>query len=537
MAPKRTAEEQKPAEIAMALEEFLAAHPRSLVYEGGVLLFDLAEAKYSLTTEHSRCTLHLWSEEKNMVRRVVGTRLRKGSLALSTMRFGQSKPQMLELVSDPDRRTPSDREVTRLRFLGRVERILKKEFVDWVVDPFHTAMDLEKSFGPAYARGAMHRGQQAWAVVAVNREESPATIDGILTLGILWLQHCRESAGGKRLFQGLILLVPPGSAALTLARMQWLREDAAQWRLFEFDEANDLLEERDPGDTGNVVTRLPNAPDGEAAKERFADAVERVMELVPVADRARVDQQLRSSTHLALLLHGLEFARIRLTLAPNSFNRMVEITFGAGPSETPLNAETEPQLKHYVEQLFTRRHEGGRANDPLYRAQPERWLEATLRRDIAPLTAGTSSFAQFDAEHVYAQVPAFASADRGMIDLLTVTREGRLAVLELKAHEDMHFALQALDYWIRVRWHHTQTADASTGLGAFQRHGFFTRLRLSAEAPLLYLVAPSLRIHPVTETVLRYFKPEVEWTLLGLTEHWRKQPKVIFRKRSRGQAV
>jgi hypothetical protein len=46
------------------------------------------------------------------------------------------------------------------------------------------------------------------------------------------------------------------------------------------------------------------------------------------------------------------------------------------------------------------------------------------------------------------------------------------------------------------------------------------------------LVAPALRIHPANETVRRYLKPEVDWTLVALDEHWRKRRRVIFRKRS-----
>ena len=38
-----------------------------------------------------------------------------------------------------------------------------------------------------------------------------------------------------------------------------------------------------------------------------------------------------------------------------------------------------------------------------------------------------------------------------MLDLLTLDRNARLVVLELKADEDLHLPLQALDYWIRVR--------------------------------------------------------------------------------------
>ena len=56
-------------------------------------------------------------------------------------------------------------------------------------------------------------------------------------------------------------------------------------------------------------------------------------------------------------------------------------------------------------------------------------------------------------EPVYGQVPAFAAADRGVLDLLAVDHRGRLAVIELKASEDVHLPLQALDYWMRVQWH------------------------------------------------------------------------------------
>ncbi len=128
-----------------------------------------------------------------------------------------------------------------------------------------------------------------------------------------------------------------------------------------------------------------------------------------------------------------------------------------------------------------------------------------------------------------------------MLDLLSVTRAtspqaGRLAVIELKADDDLHLALQGLDYWIRVRFHHLQTADSATGpsfgLGEFQRHGYFPGIRLSPEPPRLYLVAPALHIHPATETILRYLSPRVDWTLLALDERWRQQIKVVWRKRS-----
>jgi hypothetical protein len=66
---------------------------------------------------------------------------------------------------------------------------------------------------------------------------------------------------------------------------------------------------------------------------------------------------------------------------------------------------------------------------------------------------------------------------------------------------------------------------------ASRRFGYFPGRPLSAELPLLFLVAPSLRVHPATDTLLRYISPEIQWTLVGLDERWRNGVRVVFRKR------
>src|ERR1700729_1283451 len=125
---------QSVEQIAAALEDFLAEHARAVVLEDGKALFDMREAKYRLATEHGRCTLHLWGEERNLVRRVTATTMRNGVLRLSTHRFGQTKPQTLELVTDRDRRTPSTREATRVKYLRVLERVLLRSFPEFKPD-------------------------------------------------------------------------------------------------------------------------------------------------------------------------------------------------------------------------------------------------------------------------------------------------------------------------------------------------------------------------------------------------------------------
>ena len=69
--------EQIPDEIAAALEAFLAEYPNSIVMEDGKVLFDMREAKYALSTDHGRCTIHLWGTDRNLVRRVGAAELRR----------------------------------------------------------------------------------------------------------------------------------------------------------------------------------------------------------------------------------------------------------------------------------------------------------------------------------------------------------------------------------------------------------------------------------------------------------------------------
>jgi hypothetical protein len=528
MPPTRDVPAQEPEAIAASLDAFLTEFPAAVVYEDGKALFDMRDARYALSSEHARCTVHFWSEQRNLVRRIVASELRGKSLRLSVLRFGQTRPTLLEVAGDRDRRTPSSREQTRVRYLKILERALTREFPDWTSDGFRTAMDLERSFGPAYARGLLVRGQKAWAVIGVNEEESSATIDGVLTFGILWLQLCRETAT-RRVVEGLKIIVPRGTATLTLARMAWLKGAPAAWELWELHQRTEELERRDPDDQGNIATRLLHAPNEERARERFADAAERVLGLVPPTARNLIDQRLRSGAELAFLLHGLEFARVRIRASAESFNRIAEITFGAGPRETPLTEENAEALRELVAQLCARRTASGDKRDLLYRLQPERWLEGELRRDLTRLDPTLGN------HPVYSQVPAFAGGDRGMLDLLAASADGRLTVIEVKAGEDPQLALQGLDYWIRVRWHHAQHPDTATGLGEFQRHGYFGGMTLSPQPPRLLLVAPALRVHPATEIVLRHLSEHVDWTLLAVDERWRSGIHVIWRKHPTNQ--
>ena len=518
------------SKLAQTIEEYLTDHPTAAVLEDGRVLFDMRTARYAVTEQHGRCLLQLWSEERNVMRTVVEIAERAQCLRLMTRRMGAAKPTALEFAAANDRRTPTAREAARKNYQRLLERALTRRFIGSKVDGLRSAMDLEHSFGPAYVRGRMLKGTAAEAVIGVSEVESGAVVDGILTLGILWLDHCRQKGDGRRHFGGLKVIVPAGAWRTTAERMAWLNHGAAEFQLYTLDERSEELEQVDFRDTGNLDSRLVHAFNSQAAIERCQAGVNRLMELVPAAARERVEVRASSASEVGLHLHGLEFARVRHGFAAGSFMHRDEVTFGAGANETPLTDETEGICRELLSRLFRSRRPDGAHTDPLYRMQPERWLEAELRAGIAELLPGLRG------DLMYTQVPALSTGDRGMLDLLTLDRNGRLAVIELKADEDLQLALQALDYWIRVRALNAdrQPVVGSGGgraLSAFERQGYFAGAEVSELPPRLLLAGPALRIHPANEPVLRYFSPQVEWELLAVGEHWRRELKVVFRKR------
>jgi hypothetical protein len=371
-------------------------------------------------------------------------------------------------------------------------------------------MDLEKSFGPVYTRGLLRRGQTSFAVLGVNTDEMQSAVDASLTFALLWLDHCRQQARG--LVEGLKLFLPPGTSAIVRERMAHLDHAAAKFALYELDERELTAEEIDCHDRGNIATRLVRCPDDVAVRDRFAPQIDRVRALVPDSEVA-----VLSGYEVAFRLHGLEFARTRLTADPRSFQNCAELVFGAPPQETPVTAENAGDFETFARMLAAARQPGADRANPLFRMQPERWLESLVLHDLARLD-GRLLFAP-----VYSQVPAFSAGDRAMIDVLGLTHDRRLAVIELKADEDIHLPLQGLDYWARVSWHHQR--------GEFRRFGYFAGCELSPAPPLLLLVAPALRVHPATDTLLRYLAPEIDCELLGIDERWRDALRVVFHKR------
>ena len=497
--------------LARTLQQYLAEARDAVVVEDGAVCFELAHAHYSVSAERGKCVLHLWSDERNTVRRVVDAEEKGGVLRLAVLRFGQSRPSKLEICRERDRRTATAKQKIRAAYQQRLRRALARYFPEFTLAQITSAVDLERSFGPVYSRGVLRRGGSAFAFLGVNAEETQNSVDAALTFGILWLNACRESLTDLQV-EGLKLLVPAGRSAVVRERMAHLDRSAAKWQLYELDEREEAVEQLDTADRGNLATRLVHCCDEAAARERFAASIDLIRNIC-----REVEVAVLAPSEVGFRLRGLEFAHARV--AAEGFRNRQEVVFGTAAVENILTDQNNAQFESLVRQLAQVRQPGGPREHPCWRMHPERWLESLAIQDVSSLDD------RLAPAPVYSQVPAFSAADRAMIDVLAVTRDGRLAVVELKADEDIHLPLQGLDYWARVEWHHAR--------GEFSRFGYFPSTELAPGSPLLILVAPAFHIHPATDTLLRFLAPEIEWTLAAIDEHWRDQVRVVFRKRAR----
>jgi len=483
--------------LAGAIADFIARAQSPVLIEPGEEPIALKDGQYAVEVRRGRVWIEAWDGGRSLSRRATElAETRAGRLEIVVERFGKRRGTLT--LADRDRRpgAAAEQRGRRLAFCERFRRMVLRQFPGWELKELTTGADLEHSLSPAYARGLVRRGQSAWAVIGAPEG---AHGDGVLSFGILWLDHLRRRR--REPIQGLALFIPVCRHEVVAQRMRFLATDAARWRLFVYSarEGERLV---DPADLGNLRTRLepPRTSPLFGAHEVESELAR--IEGVEIIDLPGGGRSYR--------VRGLEFGRAvgGALLAGIDHKRKVR-TGGAG------------KLAALAEELNRIRRAG--AADPChpyYRRQPESWLESQIRRRIDALDA------TLHREPVYGQVPAVEAGDRDVLDLLAADRSGRLAVIEVKAAADIHMPLQALDYWMRVRRHALR--------GEFRARGYFPGLPLTADPPRLLLVAPALEFHPALEAILRYLSPEVPVERIGLAHDWRREIRVVFRAAGAG---
>ncbi|MHB8503398.1 MAG: hypothetical protein ACYDCG_16105 [Candidatus Acidiferrales bacterium] len=488
------------AELEACLKEFTSDGAIEIRENGGRVA-PFSGLSWEIRGAAEKPLLHLWSENYNLTRRVLAVIDHSGErLALAVERFGRAKPDRLEFVRLEYER--AQRDLSREAFCDFLRHLLAERFPDESLDSLTASPDLEHSISGNYVRGLLRRGSSHIAVLAVPDGEPADTAERSLTFALLWLDHSRNSCRHGAVI-ALRLILPKGAARHVVPRAAALTPDLSI-ELYERDPVRETLERIDPRSAGNQDTWLVPHRESQALLDHSRPALDRVVALSP---RAVTVHPVAQSREVLLRFRGLAFARWDDG----------RVFFGCPDTREELTPTTLSALKKLLQQLENYRHPlATESRHALYRAQPERWLEALVREDVTRVDAA------LDSRFVYSQVFAHAGGEHGILDLLTVTHSGRLAILELKASEHIHLPLQAAGYWLRIR-RHLELRD-------FSRYGYFPGIELQAAPPRVYLVAPALRFHPSTDTLLRYLSPELESIRVGLAESWRRGLRVVMRQ-------
>jgi hypothetical protein len=487
-------------ELQACLREFSSTGPSEL-RENGSRVAPLASLSWEVRGDRGKPLLHLWSENHNLTRRVLAiTEHSEERLSLAVERFGRSKPDRLEFLRIQFDR--SAREISREAYCRRLAAVCAQQFPDETLESLTISPDLENSLSGNYARGVLRRGSFRSALLGVPDGESAEPPSRCLTFALLWLERLRRSARGGPL-SGLRLILPKGSAG-PVAHLLPALDARLPIALYEHDPVCDALEKVDPRSLANLDSWLVPLRESEALLDRARPA------LGPILSRAKHAAALHPvvpAREVWMRFRGLPFVRWEET----------RVSFGIPAPEKELTPSSSPEFERLLRNLEI--HRNPLASDtrhPLYRVHPERWLEALVREDITRIDAA------LDPRFVYTQVFASMAAEHGILDLVGVTRAGRLAILELKAGEHIHLPLQAANYWLRVRRHLEQ--------GDLSRYGYFPGIELQAQVPIVYLVAPALRFHPSTDALLHYLAPDLEVVRVGLAESWRRSLRVVLRQ-------
>ncbi len=498
----------KPEQTKQELEDFIRRGKSLVVVEAGDPFLNLAHHDWKVSLQFGKLLLEIWRPGSSFAWRIDSVAYRDdGRLGLFVHKPGARETTTLEL-RESGASVSLSKSDERARVRHALIENLRRHFPGWSFERVSNRSDREHSFSTWYTRGLARCGSDGWAFLGLGEEETPAAADAAVSYGLIWLDWLRRNLKSGHV-SGLKLFLPFCAVPLAAHRAVCLDPRSANIEIFAWPSDDEPWKPIDLKDYGNVETRLTPRRQADLWLKRTEDVlrgalsgwIER-LDAVPDA----------SGNALSLRIHGLEIAQLYGELAPR-------LTWGTGNDRRVFREGERKQFDEFLrEVLETRRADSERKDHPYYRLQPERWLESLLLRDLSQLDPAIR------AEFAYSQVPAFSGGDRGVVDILSVTAGGRLAVIELKLYEEITLPVQGLDYWLRVKWLNDRRQ--------FQPFGYFHGLDLSPAAPLLYLVSPAFRFHSTTREILQFFNPSIEVILVGLNQSWREAVKVLFRDRA-----
>ena len=457
-----------------------------------------------------RLMFSAWTEKGTRLWRVVAWEWTGQLLELEVSRRMRAEVSLIQLIPRTSAKaiTATIRAARQMR-CERLACLVAQSLFGSVVERLSLSRGTKPGQPGRYAQVLLKTRRARFAVTGAVVLSRPSAVDAFLSSSLLWFRRTSDRAKPPYVEQ-LWLIVSPALLKPLLYRVALLRSGLRDIiKVFTVDENLTLLTEVACPDKEDLwrkkLARFPPVAAATASE----------LSLAIVAEAPEAIDIVHSRHGETLRYFGLPFARVRALLGHK------KLWFGINRANRRLLDESTMNdwhnllhdlCEHRSSSAFDHRH-------AFYRAAPEAWLESLLRRDITKLDPGLI------IAPLHAQFRTARGAKLGIrpIDLLALRQDGRLVVIELKVSEDREHVLQGADYWRRVEAHRRR--------GHIARAKLFGARTIRDEAPLVYLVAPTLRVHPAFQTLAQCMSSDIEIYRFDINEDWRSGVRVMRRLR------
>jgi hypothetical protein len=472
--------------------------------------YALRRNELDVSIAQHRLVLSCWTEKGSRSWRILGWQWNGQMLLLRASRRMGAELPLIELVPRAS--------ALVVAATIRAARQIRCEKLAQVASAFQLETRVERcALSPGtrpgqpgrYARIVLHRKQTRVAVTGPVISTPPASVDAFLSSALLWFNRTAARIKPPQIEQ-LWLVVSEELLKPLLYRVALLRDGLRNSiRVFTVDDELKTLRQAEAFERRDLwrkkLAHFPPVPAANVSAHMSAI----------VAEAPEAIDVVHARHGVTFRYFGLPFARVRSLLGVG------KVWFGLdGAHRRLLDESTRREWKNLVHDL--REHRSASAIDQhhaFYRSAAEAWLESLLRRDITKLDPGLI------IAPLHAQFRTARGGKLGIrpVDLLALRQDGRLVVIELKVSENREHVLQGADYWRRVEAHRRR--------GHIARAELFGEIAIKDEPPLVYLVAPTLRVHPSFQTLARCISADIEIYRFDINEDWRAGVRVMRRMR------
>jgi hypothetical protein len=451
-----------------------------------------------------------WTEAGTRVWRLLGWDWNGQLLELKVSRRMGAEVSLIELIPRTTAKVATATiRAARQTLCERLAQLAAAVEIETAVERLSLSRGTKPGQPGRYAQIILQRRRERIAVTGSVVSSQSSAVDAFLSSALLWFRRTSDRTKPPFVEQ-LWLIVSPELLKPVIYRLALLRSGLRSIiKVFTVDDQLTALTPASCPDKDELwKKKLARFPPVAAATPGELSSM-----IIPEAPDA-IDV-VHSRHGETLRYFGLPFARVRSLLGHERAWFGIDLAHRCLLDESTLN-----DWQNLLDDL--REHRSASALDhrhTFYRAAPEAWLESLLRRDITRLDPGLI------IAPLHAQFRTARGAKLGIrpIDLLALRQDGRLVVIELKVSEDREHVLQGADYWRRVEAHRRR--------GHIAKAKLFGPRMISDEPPLVYLVAPTLRVHPAFQTLAHCISSDIEIYRFDINENWRSGVRVMRRIR------